>query len=523
MGLEYDYVIVGAGSAGCVLANRLSEDGQAAVLLIEAGPPDTRREIAVPAAFPNLFRTECDWNYSTVPQENLDGRRVYLPRGKTLGGSSSTNAMVFQRGHRVDFDHWAALGNTGWSWADVLPYFKRLENWEHGSSALRGAGGPVEVSSLRDPNPLTRAFVAAAEATGIPANRDYNGETMDGVSTAQVTQRRGRRWSTADAYLKPIRARRNLTVMTGTHASRVIIENRRAAGVSLAGGAGDVRARREVILSAGAFNSPQLLLLSGIGPAAQLLGHHIEVSLDLPGVGRNLQEHAMLVLKYGCTEPHSLFAATSLGNLGRYLLLRKGMLTSNICEAVAFVRTHADLTAPDLEIAFAPVFYDTAHPPKEHAFSIACVCLQPKSSGSVELSSADPVAAPAIHPNFFADRADVDVLLHGVKLARQIAANVAFASCRGAELVPGETARSDAELERFVRQCTETIYHPVGTCRMGTDEMAVVDPELRVRGIAGLRVADASVMPRIVRAHTNATTIMIAEKAADLIKTARRR
>ena len=489
------------------------------VLLLEAGPVDTRREVGIPAAFPNLFRTECDWNYATVPQASLNRRRIYLPRGKTLGGSSSTNAMVFQRGHRVDFDKWAELGNTGWSWADVLPYFRRLENWAGESSALRGRGGPLEVTTLRDPNPLTRAFVAAAEAIGIPRNPDYNAESMDGVSAAQVTQRRGRRWSAADAYLKPNRSRPNLTVITGKHAARVIVENRRAAGVAFASGE-SVRARREVIVSGGVFNSPQLLMLSGIGPGEHLRSLGIEVIHDLPGVGRNLQEHALLIVKYRCTQPCTLLTATSPANLARYLLFRRGPLTSSVCEGVAFVRTRPDLPAPDLELAFAPVFYDIDHPPTEHAFGIASACLQPKSTGSVELGSADPFAAPLIDPNFFADRADLDVLVHGVKLARRIIAESSFAPFRGAEFAPGDEVRSDADLERFARQCTETIYHPVGTCRMGNDAMAVVDPELRVRGIAGLRVADASIMPRIVRAHTNATTIMIGEKAADLIRQA---
>lgn len=516
MPMDYDYIIVGAGSAGCVLANRLSADPGLRVLLIEAGPADTRREIGIPAAFPNLFRTECDWRYATVAQPTLDQRSVYLPRGKTLGGSSSTNAMVFQRGHRVDFEHWAERGNVGWGWPDVLPYFKRMETWTGPGSPLRGTGGPMAVEPLRDPNPLTRAFIAAAEANGIARAADYNGETMDGVSAAQVTQRRGRRWSTADGYLKPVRSRPTLTVRTDVHAARVLLSGERAVGVALSGGE-EVRASREVILAAGAFNSPQLLLLSGIGPAAALRPHDIDVVHDLPGVGRNLQEHAMVVLKFACTTPQSLLAATSLRSLGRYLVLRSGMLASNICEGVCFVRTSPDLPAPDLELAFAPVYYDTDNPPAQHAFSIAAVCLQPRSTGSVELASRDPLAPPRIDPNFFADRADVDVLVHGMRLGRRIAADAAFGRCRGAELVPGADVSSEAELEQALRRHTETIYHPVGTCRMGTDALAVVDPELKVRGLAGLRVVDASVMPRIVRAHTNATTIMIAEKAADLI------
>jgi choline dehydrogenase len=518
----YDYVIVGAGSAGCVLANRLSADPSTRVLLLEAGPPDHKREIAIPAAFPTLMRSVVDWNYVTEPQEALYGREIYHPRGKTLGGSSAINAQVHQRGHPADFDGWASLGNAGWAYADVLPYFRRSEHNERGESDTRGTGGPLNVSDLRDPNPLAQAFVAAAVELGIPRTADFNGGRFDGVGLAQVTQKRGRRWSAADAYLRPAKRRSNLTVLTGAHATRIILEGTRAVGVECVRDSVPqmILSDREVVLCGGALNSPQLLMLSGIGDVDRLRAVGITATHDLPGVGQNLQDHPMVVVKYASRLPVSLLTAGSFGNLLRYILFRQGPLTSNVAEALAFVRSSPDLPAPDLELVCAPVFYDVMSPPTVHAFSIGAVALQPKSVGFVALRSGDPFAKPILQLAYLTDAEgeDLRVLVEGVRLARRIAMAPPLAPYRAESLVPRGPMDTDEHIHRFVREHVETIYHPVGTCRMGTDRTAVVDPELRVRGLEGLRVVDASVMPRIVRAHPNAAIIMIAERAADLIR-----
>ena len=519
--MNHDFIIVGAGSAGCVLAARLSEDPSNRVLLLEAGPPNTRREIAIPAAFPLLMRTEVDWNYASEPQESLGGRSVYHPRGKTLGGSSSLNAQIFQRGHPEDFNAWAARGNTGWDFASVLPYFKKLEHNERGPSEWHGTGGPVHVSDLRAPNRLTHAFIEAASGAGLAKNADFNGDTMDGVGLVQVTQKRGRRWSTADAYLSPARGRSNLTVLTGAHATRVLIEQGRAIGVEARhdGETKQFHADQEVILCGGAFNSPQLLMLSGVGDSEHLRNSGVEPVHELPGVGQNLQDHAMVGPRYACRRPITLLTATSFRNLLQYMLFRKGALTSNIAEAIGFVRTSPDLPAPDLEIIFAPVYYDVDNPPTVHGFTIGTVALQPKSVGAVTLRSADPFDKPHIQLNYLSDPEgeDLRVLCHGVRLAHDIASSPPLAEFRGDTLIPNGPLDTNEQIQRFVRGYVETVYHPVGTCRMGTDDEAVVDPELRVRGLDGLRVVDASVMPSIVRAHPNAAIIMIAEKAVDLI------
>lgn len=519
----YDYVIAGAGAAGCVLANRLSADPGTRVLLLEAGPGDRRREIAVPAAFPKLFRTDVDWAYDTEPQEHLGGRRVYWPRGKTLGGSSSLNAQVYQRGHPSDFDEWAAQGNAGWGFAEVLPYFKRSENSCRGACAFRGTGGPLEISELRHTNPLTRAFLEAAVAAGIPRNDDVNGATMEGVGLAQVTQRRGRRWSCADAYLRPVLRRENLTVLTGAHATRVLFEGTRAVGVAYTCGGRQetARAGREVILSGGAVNSPQLLLLSGVGPAAELKRLGISVVYDLPGVGQNLQDHPMAVVRCACHRPISLASAETLGNFLRYLLFGSGPLTSNVAEGLAFVRSDPTVAAPDLELIFAPVLYlnEGLEAPRNHGFSFGVVLLAPHSRGHITLRSTNPADPPSIQPNYLGDPGGEDLrrLAAGVEVARRVAASKPLASHAGPELgADGRPQLEDAV--SLVRGRMQTVYHPVGTCKMGTDHLAVVDPHLRVRGVTGLRVVDASVMPTIVRAHTMAATVMIAEKASDLIR-----
>jgi choline dehydrogenase len=521
----YDYIVVGAGSAGCVLAARLTEDPNVRVLLLEAGPPDARREIHIPAAFSKLFLSEVDWQYYTQPEPQLDGREVYWPRGKTLGGCSSINAMIYMRGNPLDYDEWERLGNEGWSWESVLPYFKKSERNARGPSELHGADGPLDVADLRYVNPMTEAFVDAARQSGLEPNQDFNGPSQDGVGLVQVTQRNGSRWSVADAYLKPARRRPNLTVITRALATRILFEDHRATGVEFRaekGGLSQERTGREVIVSAGAVNSPQLLMLSGVGPGAHLAQLGIRVVADLGGVGANLQDHLISGLQYESKLPVSLIAADSSRELLRYLLRRRGMLTSSVQEATGFVRTRKELAAPDLQLAFGPVLY-TGDPKlviPGHGFSLGVILLRPKSVGEVRLRSAEPADAPAIRANYVSDSGgeDMRTLVSGLKLLRRIAESEPFDRFRGQELLPGPAVQDDAGWEAHVRTLAATLYHPVGTCKMGSDRMAVVDDELRVHGLRGLRVVDASIMPLIVRGNTNAPTIMIAEKAADLIR-----
>ncbi len=519
-----DCVIVGAGSAGCVLAARLTEDPATTVLLLEAGPPDRRREIAIPAAFSKLFRTSYDWNYATAPQAALDGRELYWPRGRTLGGSSSINAQMYLRGVPSDYDDWAARGNKGWAFHDVLPVFVRMERCTRGDAGLHGDRGPVYVADLRDPNPTSLAFLRACEEAGVGRTADPNGRRQEGASLSPVTQRRGRRWSAADAYLRPARRRPNLTVVTEARATRLLFEGARAVAVEYVrdGRTETARADREIVVAAGAVNSPHLLLLSGLGPPDQLSAHDVPLIRALPGVGANLQDHLAVAVIVAATHPLTLVGAESVGNLLRYLLLRKGMLTSNVGEACAFVRTREALEAADLELIFAPApFVDHGLVPQtRHGLTIGAVCLQPRSVGTITLRSADPLAPPLIRPEYLTDAGgeDLRVLVHGVKLARRLFRTAALAPFVGEAVEPGPGVESDEALAAFVRRQAETLYHPVGTCRMGTDGGAVVDPELRVHGVQGLRVVDASVMPRIPRGHTNAPTMMIAEKAAALMR-----
>lgn len=518
----YDYVIVGAGSAGCVLANRLTEDPAVSALLLESGGPDTAREFHIPAAFSKLFKGAYDWSYSTEEQEQLKQRRVYMPRGKALGGSSSINTMIYMRGNRYDYDHWSALGNQGWSYAEVLPYFKKAEHQERGASAYHGIGGPLNVADLRCVNPLTHAFVSAGVEIGWSHNPDFNGEEQEGVGVYQVTQKRGQRHSTADAYLKPARQHPNLSVLPRAHVTRLLVEESRCVGVAYLqdGQPQQVQARREVLLCAGAINSPQLLLLSGIGPAAHLHRLGIPVALDLPGVGQNLQDHLASGVIYACAKPVSLASAESLTHVLSYLLLRRGPLTSNVAEAGAFLKTRRDLPAPDIQIAFVPV--DAIDHGlvrlQGHHFTIGLTQLRPQSRGSVTLRSPDPLEPPAIQPGYLTCESDLQALVEGISLCRKVAQAGAFDPFRGVERYPGAEVQGEAAIADYVRTFSLTGDHPVGTCRMGNDALAVVDAALRVRGIEGLRVVDASIMPTIVSGNTNAPTIMIAEKAADLIK-----
>jgi len=518
----YEYIVVGAGSAGCVMAARLSENPHFRVLLLEAGGADDRREVRIPAAFSKLFKSSVDWDYSTEEEPHLHQRRLYWPRGKMLGGSSSMNAMIYVRGNRADYDHWKSLGNEGWGFDDVLPYFKKSEHQERGASEFHGAGGAVNVADLRFVNPLTRAFLAAADEVGIPKNPDFNGPAQEGAGLNQVTQKNGRRHSAADAYLRPALGRRNLTVVTHAHATRVLIEKHRAAGVAYVRHGKEIQARadREVILSGGAINSPQLLLLSGIGPAEELSRVGIPAIHDLPGVGQNLQDHVMVSVGYLCTQPVSLASAQSIPNFLRYLVFKDGPLVSNVAEAGIFLRTFSASDRPDLQLLFGPAYY-VAHglrPRKEHAFGIGPILIAPESRGSVTLRSADPLAAPAIRANYLSTDHDMRVMLEGVRLARKLAHTKAFEPFRGTALHPRPGVIQDHDIIEFIREEAETLYHPAGTCKMGADTLAVVDARLRVRGIERLRVVDASVMPRIIAGNTNAPTIMIAEKAADMVR-----
>ena len=518
----FDYIIVGAGSAGCVLAARLTEDASTRVLLLEAGGLDRAREIAIPAAFSKLFKSSVDWNYSTEPEPHLRNRRLYWPRGKVLGGSSSINAMIYIRGNPLDYEHWERLGCEGWGFAEVLPYFKKSEHQERGASEFHGVGGPLNVADLRSVNPLTRAFLSGAGELGIPANPDFNGAQQEGVGLYQVTQKNGRRHSAADAFLKPALSRPNLSVLTGAQATRVVVEKHRAVGVGyvVAGAAAQARAEREVILSGGAINSPQLLLLSGIGPADDLQRVGISAIHDLPGVGKNLQDHPMVSVGYLCTQPVSLQSAESLFNFVRYVCAGRGPLTSNVAEAGVFHGAEPGRRAPDLQLLFGPAYYrnhgfDTR---KEHCLGFAPTLVAPESRGEVSLRSPDAFAPAAIRANYLSTERDLRVMVEGVRLARAIARTKAFEPFRGEELHPGSAIQSDAEIAEFIRNEAQTLYHPVGTCKMGTDAGAVVDPSLRVLGIERLRVVDASVMPRIPAGNTHAPTIMIAEKAADLLR-----
>jgi choline dehydrogenase len=518
----YDYVIVGAGSAGCVLASRLTEDRTTTVLLLEAGAADRKLTIHMPAAFSTLFKSPYDWAYYTTPQPHLHQRRLFWPRGKVLGGSSSMNAMIYTRGHRHDYERWRDLGNDGWSFSDVLPYFKRSEHQERGASEYHGVGGPLNVADLRSRNPLSEAFVAAGLEVGLRYNHDFNGPRQDGVGFFQVTQKRGQRHSAATAFLHPARSRGNLTVRTHTGVSRLLFDNARVTGVLAVedGRAHPIQANREVILCAGVVNSPQLLLLSGIGPADHLKAMGIAVVVNLPGVGRHLQDHLVAGVTYACTQPVTMTGAGTVGEVLRYLLFKTGPLTSNIAEAGGFLNSKAEIPAPDLQLFFAPVFYVnhglTRH--EGHGFSILASFLRPQSHGCIALAANSPFEPPLIQPNYLSCQGDLQALVEGVKLCRRLGQARAFDRFRGAEVYPGRAAQSDQALVEYIRRMAESCYHPVGTCKMGDDPMSVVDSRLRVHGVHGLRVADASIMPTIVGGTTNAPTIMIAERAADLLK-----
>ncbi|MBE1586152.1 GMC family oxidoreductase [Nonomuraea angiospora] len=510
--MEYDYVIVGAGSAGCVLANRLSADPGVTVALVEAGGQDDKLEIRMPAGFAKLFKTDYDWNYTTAKQGEMSGRELYWPRGRVIGGSSSLNAQMWVRGCERDYDQW---GVPGWSYREVLPYFTRAEH-RLGSNegGVYGTSGPLYISELRSPNVTTAAFLQACEELGLTRLSELNGPSNEGYCPTPVTQNRGRRWSSADAYLRPAKGRPNLHVVTGATVDRVVFEGRRAIGIEYGGGA-QVRAKGEVILSAGAIGSPYLLMRSGVGAPDELRDAGVTVVRELPEVGKNLQDHLSSGVFVECKQPVTLTKAESISNLLRYIVLRSGMLTTNVGEAVAFIRTSAEEPAPDIELIFAPgPFVDHGlTPPTGHGLTVGVVLLQPESRGRVGLNGRDVVIDPA----YLSAEADVKRLVAGLKTAKQVFATAAMKPWAGGPMAPYWGPESDEELARWVRERGETLYHPVGTCRMGTDDASVVDPSLRVRGVEGLRVADVSVMPTLIRGHTHAPAIMIGEKAADLI------
>ncbi|MCY1400838.1 Alcohol dehydrogenase [acceptor] [compost metagenome] len=527
--MEFDYIIVGAGSAGCVLANRLSADPSVRVCLLETGPEDTSPLIHTPLGVAAILPTKhVNWAFHTVPQPGLGGRRGYQPRGKALGGSSSINGMIYIRGHRSDYDDWAELGNSGWSYDDVLPYFRKSEKHHGGSSEFHGGDGELHVGRAQE-HAATGAFIEAAKRAGHDYNPDFNGAEQEGVGPYDVTIRDGRRWSAATAFLKPIRELHgNLTVMTGARAQRIILQGKRATGVqvSVKGQRMELKARREVLLSAGAFGSPQLLMLSGIGAESEIRPHGIAMRHELPGVGQNLQDHPDLVLCYKSHDTSLLgISPTGTVNMGKglaeYMRHKTGPLASNCAESGAFLRTDASLSRPDIQL-HAVIGTIDDHGRKlhwGHGFSCHVCVLRPKSIGSVGLNSADPFAAPRIDPNFLGHEDDVRTLLKGYRMVQEIVEQSPMARF-GLKDIYGKGKHSDEQLIELLRRRTDSVYHPVGTCKMGSDELAVVDDRLRVHGIEGLRVVDASIMPTLVGGNTNAPSIMIAERAAEWIAAA---
>ena len=523
----FDYIIVGAGSAGCVLANRLTASGHHRVLLLEAGGADRNMWIHIPLGYGKLATNpKVNWLYKSEPEPELNNRQITQPRGKVLGGSSSINGLLYVRGQHEDYDHWRQLGNTGWGFAEVLPYFRRAEDQQRGEDAMHGVGGPLAVSDVSEPHPLCEAFIDASGQAGYPRNDDFNGATQEGVGYFQLTTKNGRRWSTAVGYLRPARRRPNLKIATDALATRLLFSGRRAVGVEYRQGdtLHTAHANAEVIVAGGAFNSPQLLQLSGIGPAELLRQHGIPVIADMPGVGADLQDHLQVRIQYRCTEPITMNDVINdwryrYGEGLRYVLSRKGLLTIGAGYAGAFLRTRPELATPDVQIHFLIFSADTAGA-SLHDFSgfMVSVCqLRPESRGFVRIKSRDPSVPPAIQPRYLTDRFDCDTVVDGLKLMRRIMEQPSMRRYIAEELTPGPHCVSDAELLAFAREAGTTVYHPTSTCRMGNDERAVVDSRLRLRGFERLRIVDASIMPALVSGNTNAPVVMIAEKGADMI------
>ncbi len=525
---QFDYVIVGAGSAGCVLANRLTESGKHRVLVLEAGGQDTNPWLHIPIGYGRHFSNgEVNWRYETEPEPGCAGRKIPQPRGKVLGGSSSINGLLYVRGHAEDYNVWRQLGNAGWSYDDILPYFRKAEDQERGADDYHGKGGPLAVANARDQHPVCEAYLAAAEQAGFKLNPDFNGREQEGFGYYQVTMRDGMRWSAAKGYLKPAMKRSNLEVETGARTTRILFEGRRAVGVEYLKGdeRRSVRARAEVILSLGSFNSPQLLQLSGLGPEALLRTHGIEVIADMPGVGADMQDHYAARTVWRCTQPITLNDVVgsftrSIGTGLRFALQRRGMMTMAAACAGGFIRTEPGLSQPDIQVHI--MLFSTDRLGTElHPFpgvTTPVLLLRPESRGKVEIRSADPLDPPAIFGGYLTSAKDCDVMVEGMKAVRRIMRQPAMAAFVSGEHEPGPECSSDADIIEYLRQRGNTAYHPTTTCRMGSDPRAVVDERLRVHGFTGLRVVDASIMPNVVSGNTNAPTIMIAEKAADMIE-----
>ncbi len=528
---QFDYVIIGAGSAGCVLAARLSEDPGVKVALLEAGPKDNSLLVKMPAGAGSLFKAKgpYNWGWETTPQKHLDGRRLWQPRGRGWGGSSSINGMIYIRGHARDYDQWRQMGLTGWAYADVLPYFKRAEHLETGGDPWHGEDGPLWVSRAPPGHPLFKAFIQAGREAGYPVTRDFNGYQQEGFGTYQLTIKDGERWSAARGYLHPVlESRPNLTIVSNAHAARIIVENGEAAGVEYAKGPGAPRrkifARAEVLLCAGAFQSPHLLMLSGIGPADHLKANGIAVVHDSGEVGANLQDHLDLVLNWECTKPITVYSMTKgLKQLAvgmQYMATRQGPGRLNHLHSGAFLKTRPELDRPDIQLHFVnAIMFDHARTPADRdGFTVHACQLRPESKGTIRLGSSDPFQPALVDPNYLASDVDKRTLRDSIRLVRDVVGRDAMKLYRGPELRPGAQVQSDDEIDAYIRATSETIYHPVGTCRMGADDRSVVDEHCRVRGVKSLRVIDASVMPTLIGGNTNAPTIMIAEKIADHIR-----
>ena len=524
----FDFVVVGAGSGGCAVAGRLSEDAGTSVALLDAGGRNDNWIVTTPFALILMVAGKVNnWAFETVPQKGLNGRIGYQPRGKGLGGSSAINAMVYIRGHRADYDEWAALGNAGWGYSDVLPYFKRSENNADFGGEYHGQSGPLRVNKLRTGNPVHEIFRQAAQEAQFRVREDFNGEDHEGLGTYQVTQDNGERWSAARAYVHPhIGNRSNLKVETSAQATKILFEGKRAVGIEYMQGKQKktIRARREVILASGAFQSPQLLMLSGVGDNAELAKHGIASVHDLPGVGQNLQDHPDFIFSYASDSPY--FFGTSLKGIprlirgiGQYRRERRGPITTNFAECGGFLKTRPDLEVPDIQLHFGMSIVDNHGRTRHRGTGFSChVCLlRPKSRGTLGLNSADPLAAPRIDPNFLGDEADLEAMVAGYKTTQRLMETPSLRALQTKDMFTADV-KTDDDIRKILRDRVDTVYHPVGTCKMGSDAMAVVDPKLKVHGLDGLRVVDASIMPTLIGGNTNAPTIMIGEKAADMIK-----